>query len=444
MHYLEFECSPCVVSLFESIGGEGTRFIYEDVSGGTALVGAHPMFVLSAKNGADPLGSLQKCLERFKDDTQQADIPFAGGAVGYFSYDLGRSIESVPVMAVEDVPTPDFYLGFYDSALYIDAPKRRCIAVSWSGDREAVRYWQRLAMAAPEAASGRLVETVHCPGALVDIRSNFSRNSYIRTVERVKEYIAAGDVYQVNLSQRFEAELQSSPWSLYKALRRINPAPKSCFMEGGELTLASASPEVYLTYDRVSRIVTTKPIKGTRPRGKTVEEDDRLAQELAESEKDRAESVMIVDMERNDLGRVAEFGSVRVPELWKIEKHPNVFQMVSTVEAKLAQEYGPVDLLRASFPGGSITGAPKVRAMEIIEELEPHRRGIYTGSAGFIDFRGYMDFSIVIRSFVTYQNRAFFHGGGGIVIDSDPRAEYQETLDKICGLRAALEKSKGD
>ena len=456
MRYLEFECSPSVTALFEEIGDENGRFLLEDVGAGTALVGVNPRFTLLAKDGAlrliDSLGEhelggdafqvLSEQLSRFRQEDAAADVPFAGGAVGYFSYDLGRCIEDVPCLAEEDVPTPDYCVGFYDSALWVDLRKRRCVAVSWSGDHGALDFWRKLALASPEANEPGRSAPVYCSGSPDEVQGDFTKENYMRAVNAVKDYIAAGDVYQVNLAQRFEAELSCSPWSLYKAVRCVNPAPKSCYIELGPLVLASASPETFLTYDPATRLARTKPIKGTRPRGTDSRQDARLASELAASEKDRAENLMIVDMERNDLGRVARYGSVRVPRLWQIEKHPNVFQMVSTVEATLADQYAPVDLLKSCFPGGSITGAPKIRAMEIIEELEPHRRGIYTGSAGYIDFRGRTDLSIVIRSFVISGSKAYFHGGGGIVIDSDPELEYQETLDKISGLRAALRKSE--
>ena len=503
MRQMEFECAPSIAGLMERTHGLKGRFLLEDVGSGTAIVGAEPVLTLTSKDGAtileqagarqelpgDPFEALRSVLARFSGEPMPG-VPFAGGAVGYFAYDLGRVIERVPVLAVEDVPTPDFCLGFYDSALLVDLARRKCTAVSWSGDARAIDFWRRLAEETPESPHGRRFGISGCsyPASLISprsrnsagIKSNFTRPDYLRAVERVKDYIASGDVYQVNLSQRFEARLSSSPWELYKVLREINPAPHSCFMEIGELALVSASPETFLTYDPVSRIMRTRPIKGTRPRGENATEDAHLAAELAASEKDRAENLMIVDMERNDLGRVARYGSVRVAGLWEIEEHPNVFQMVSTVEAKLAEDRDAIDLLRAAFPGGSITGAPKVRAMEIIEELEPHRRGIYTGSAGYIDFRGKMDLNIVIRSFVVTgagsalpapsttapqsvilnavknlgpgaeilrdaQNdgdggaRAYFHAGGGIVADSDPEAEYQETLDKVSGLVAALE-----
>jgi para-aminobenzoate synthetase component 1 len=271
-----------------------------------------------------------------------------------------------------------------------------------------------------------------------NIASNFTKPNYINAIRRVQEYIAAGDVYQVNLSQRLQAECPCPADELYVRLRAINPAPRACLIELGDVQLVGASPESFLSYNPATRIIQTKPIKGTRPRGKSREEDIRLASELASSEKDRAENVMIVDMERNDLGKVASYGSVQVTKLWDIEEHPNVFQMVSTVEATLDPAYDVVDLLRATFPGGSITGAPKVRAMQIIEELEPHRRGLYTGAAGYIGFDGSIELNIIIRSFVIYDGIAYFHAGGGIVADSNPEMEYQETLDKVAGLVAAI------
>lgn len=452
MRYAEFQCKPSVEALIDALAGRQGRFVLEDVKAGRAIVGADPLSVLTSKGGVtvreqggerqtlggDPFEVLRAELACFARETSEPGPVFVGGAVGYLSYDLGRQVEHVPSLALEDVPTPDYCFGFYDSALCIDLASDTCQAVSWSSDAAALEHWRSLALSAPEAVPLEDETPVHCEHELMQGQSNFPREAYLSAVQRVKDYIAAGDVYQVNLSQRFRADLRVPPFDLYRSLRRINPAPKSCFLEIGPVGLASASPEVFLTYDPLTRRIVTKPIKGTRPRGCDANDDDRFARELAASEKDRAENLMIVDMERNDLGRVAEYGSVEVCQLWDIERHPNVFQMVSTVEARLRNDCDPIDLIKASFPGGSITGAPKVRAMEIIEELEPHRRGIYTGSAGFIDFRGSIDLNIVIRSFITYGGSAYYHAGGGIVIDSDPSSEYQETLDKVAGLDAAL------
>lgn len=451
---LEFDCAPSIPDLLARLQGQPGRFLLEDVPAGTAIVGAQPAHVLTATHGqpfvdgapiaGDPLDALRQCLAEFGDGGADADVPFAGGAVGWFSYDLGRCLETIPSLAAEDVPTPDICLGFYDSALCIDLPRHRCTAISWSGDRAAAEAWRALALSCPKAGPLPAPVTIHCPGHANGLRSDFTEDSYKRAVRKIKDYISAGDIYQANLAQRFEADLRADPWRLYATLRRINPAPKACYIELGPLILASASPETFLTYDPATRLIVTKPIKGTRPRGRDNASDARLVAELAASEKDRAENLMIVDMLRNDLGRVATYGSVRVPKLWDIEKHPNVLQMVSTVEAELDPSRDPVDLIRASFPGGSITGAPKIRAMEIVEELEPHRRGIYTGSAGSIDYRGAVDLSIVIRSFIISGRKAYFHSGAGIVADSDPDMEYRETLDKIAGLRLALAEASED
>ncbi len=254
-----------------------------------------------------------------------------------------------------------------------------------------------------------------------------------------REYICAGDIFQVNLSQRFEVGLNISPYKLYQRLRRINPAPFACYLNFKDINIVSASPERFLRVR--SDWVETRPIKGTRPRGKTEAEDKTLAQELLSSVKDRAENVMIVDLERNDIGRVCRYATVRVTELAILEKFPTVFHLTSTVVGRLRPDKGRVDLLKAAFPGGSITGAPKVRAMEIIDELEPTRRSVYTGSIGYLSFAGDMDLNIVIRTILVKGGKAYFQVGGGIVYDSEPEAEYQETLDKGKALIQALKLS---
>jgi len=256
-------------------------------------------------------------------------------------------------------------------------------------------------------------------------------------VAAAREYIYAGDIFQVNLSQRFDVDLHTDPYELYRRLRLINPAPFACYLNFDDVTVAGASPERFLRL--TEDLVETRPMKGTRPRGRSAAEDDALAGELIHSIKDRAENVMIVDLERNDLGRVCRYGTVRVRELWTLERYATVFQLTSTVEGRLREGKNRTDLLKASFPGGSITGAPKVRAMEIIDELEPTRRSIYTGSLGYLSFDGTMDLNIVIRTFIIKDGKAYFQVGGGIVSDSEPEAEYQETMDKARALIEALE-----
>jgi para-aminobenzoate synthetase component 1 len=258
----------------------------------------------------------------------------------------------------------------------------------------------------------------------------------MEAVEKVREYIRNGDIFQANLSQRFEVSLATNPYAIYRRLRSINPAPFAAYLNFDDVKIISASPERFLKLD--GDIIQTRPIKGTRPRGKTAVEDERLANELLSSEKDRAENVMIVDLERNDLGRVASYGSVIVPELTALESYATVFHLTSTVEGRLADGKDRVDLLKATFPGGSISGAPKVRAMEIIEEIEPTRRSVYTGAIGYLGFDGGMDLNIAIRTIMAVRNKMYFQAGGGIVFDSDPESEYNETLDKASALMQAL------
>lgn len=387
----------------------------------------------------NPFDALRDLLSGYTREPRE-EPPFACGAVGYFSYDLGRMIECIPSTAACDLPIPDMQLGFYDCSLAFDHFSRRVFVSHLDSGSEKANEWT--ARLCASSGQGNNVSAGIAAEKSSDwigrFSSNFTKADYLEAIRRVQDYIAAGDIYQANLAQRFSSDFSGDPWQLYSVLRQINPSPFGCYVDFDNLNLASVSPERLLCLDSVSRQVETRPIKGTRPRGKNKEEDGLLRLELEASEKDRAENVMIVDMERNDLGRVCEYGSVHVPELWAIEAHPNVYQMVLTVRGKLRRESNPVDLLSATFPGGSITGAPKVRAMEVIEEIEGLRRGIYTGSVGYIDFCGNVDLNIVIRSIVLSQQRAHFHGGGGILAYSDPEAEYEETLQKVAVLGSAV------
>jgi para-aminobenzoate synthetase component 1 len=302
----------------------------------------------------------------------------------------------------------------------------------WADGRQRLSsVMDRLAKATPRRGRIR-------GGGSPDIRSGFTRDGYLAAVERVREYILAGDVFQVNLSQRFEAACGLEPFAFYRRLRDVNPAPFAAYLQGEAFAVASASPERFLQVTP-DGAVETRPIKGTRPRGPTPEEDQALVVELMASEKDRAENVMIVDLLRNDLSRVCRPGSVDVPALCALESHPTVHHLVSTVSGALEPGRTALDLLRAAFPGGSVTGAPKVRAMEIIAELEPVARGVYCGAIGCMSVTGAMDTSIPIRTATLQGGRAWFHAGGGIVADSDPALEFDETLAKAAGILRALE-----
>ena len=275
------------------------------------------------------------------------------------------------------------------------------------------------------------------PGSDIEVTSNVPRERFLEMVRTAKEYIAAGDVYQVVLSQRFEADITADPFTVYRALRHVNPSPYMYFLRMGKVSIVGSSPEMLVRVE--GGMAQTHPIAGTRPRGKTDDEDTRLAEELKRNEKERSEHVMLVDLGRNDLGRVSQFGTVRVPQFMGLEKYSHVMHLVSIVESKLADDRDRLDALVACFPAGTVSGAPKVRAMEIIAELEPDRRGIYAGAVGYLDFAGNLDFCITIRTLVITGTRATVQAGAGIVADSNPSAEYQETQDKAKALIRALE-----
>ncbi|MBO9541942.1 aminodeoxychorismate synthase component I [bacterium] len=384
-----------------------------------------------------PLEALQEQLDRWRLAGVEEAPPFWGGAVGYLSYDLGWQLERLPRLALDDLGLPEMRWGFYDVvvAVPVEGPALLCVSPAPGEGLEVIAakraHWERFLAdlpAQPACESAR---------ALGEPRSTFSREAYREALASVLEHIAAGDIYQANLSQRFEIPVEGDAYAWFERLRAQNPAPFAAYFNAGEAAIVSVSPERFLEVrgDRVE----TAPIKGTRPRGRTPDEDARLADELRHSLKDRAEHLMIVDLERNDLGRVCRLGSVRVSDRFTLEAHPTVWHMVSTVEGRLAPGRDVAALLAATFPGGSITGAPKIRAMEILEGLEPTRRGVYTGAIGYLGRNGDLDLNIAIRTAVAYPDRVYVQVGGGIVADSDPDAEYQETLDKAAAFFRSLE-----
>ncbi len=352
------------------------------------------------------------------------DLPFVGGALGYFSYDLGRRVESMPELATKDLQTPDMAVGLYEWALVVDHKLEKACLVG----QNIEQAWQWLNSQSPAD-----VEDFKLIG---DWQSNMTQASYASHFDRVQEYLLSGDCYQINLAQRFNASYQGSEWQAYTKLEAANQAPFSAFIRMPNSVIISVSPERFL--ELKDNVIETKPIKGTRPRSQNAELDQANAHDLQTAEKDQAENLMIVDLLRNDIGRVASPGSVHVPKLFDIESFPAVHHLVSTIRADLDTQYSAADLLRACFPGGSITGAPKVRAMQIIEELEPHRRSAYCGSIGYISRHGRMDTSITIRTLVAEDNKLYAWAGGGVVADSDCAAEYQETLDKLSKILPAL------
>ena len=376
--------------------------------------------------------------------------PFQGGLAGLWSYEWCLQLERLPRARVDEYRVPSLAVGLYDLVLAWDHVQHRAWLLS-TGQPETGASRRARATARLQELLGwlrrpvpeprpHLLESVVKPACYFPMRgrvgSSFTPEGFKQAIRAGIEYVHAGDCFQVNLAQRLLAPLGEHPLQLYARLRQVNPAPFAGYFDLGDQVIASASPERFLLLNE--QTVVTRPIKGTRPRGQTPDADEQIARELQNSPKDRAENVMIVDLLRNDLGRVCRFGSVQVEALCRLESYPTVHHLVSEVVGTLRAECGPIDLLRATFPGGSVTGAPKIRAMQIIAELEPTVRGAYCGSLGYISHTGHMDTSILIRTFTAAGGWVQFPVGGGIVADSDPEAEYQETLTKASGLLRAL------
>jgi para-aminobenzoate synthetase component I len=365
--------------------------------------------------------------------------PFVAGGIGYLSYELGRYIEKLPGRVEDDLGLPELAFCFFDRLVAADqATGKKWLLVSVPrGENPLPAVEQSLERLAPGAGAARAGGPAPAAeGTPMEFESGFTRDEYLDSVRAVKGYILAGDIYQANLSQRFSAPLLEPAWSLYRRLRVLNAAPFSAYLNFGDFAVASSSPERFMKVE--GRQVETRPIKGTMPRSDDPADDDRHRRELLASAKDRAELSMIVDLERNDLGRVCEYGSVEVREHAVLESYATVHHLVSTVTGRLHEGKDIIDLLRASWPGGSITGAPKIRSMEIIDELEPTARSVYTGGIGYLGFDGTHDLNIAIRTMIIKGGRVYFQVGGGIVADSDPESEFQETLDKGKAMFAAV------
>jgi para-aminobenzoate synthetase component I len=381
-----------------------------------------------SESADDPLTLLQQALDKHGlAVASNADYPFQGGALGLFGYDLGRRFESLPSVAEADISLPDMAVGIYRWALIVDH-HRQVVSLLSHDDPQARLAWleeQRL----PEQQTFSLTSAW---------RSNMSRESYGEKFRQVQAYLQSGDCYQVNLAQRFQASYRGDEWQAFCQLNQINRAPFSAFIRLNDSAILSLSPERFIQLE--NRHIQTRPIKGTLPRLDNPEADAAQAEKLRTSPKDRAENLMIVDLMRNDIGRVAVPGSVKVPELFVGEPFPAVHHLVSTITAELPENLHATDLLRAAFPGGSITGAPKVRAMEIIDELEPQRRNAWCGSIGYLSFCGTMDTSITIRTLTASDGQLYCSAGGGIVADSEEQAEYQETFDKVNRILQQLER----
>jgi anthranilate synthase component 1 len=440
-------------------------FLLESVEGGEhvgrySFLGKDPFVMLRARDGktiveragvtterAEPFVQvLRKMMADFSSPFVPELPRFTGGAVGYLGYDTAAWFEPVTLQQ-NGQPDPALQdeAGFmiFDTVLAFDHVQHRILIIANAritpdDDLEALYQFACTKIDFLERELRRdLSYPQTTPGKSIEVTSNVPRERFMEMVKTAKEYIAAGDIYQVVLSQRFEAEITTDPFTVYRALRHVNPSPYMYFLRMGKVSIVGSSPEMLVRVE--GGMAQTHPIAGTRPRGKSDEEDARLAEELKRNEKERSEHVMLVDLGRNDLGRVSRFGTVRVPQFMGLEKYSHVMHLVSIVEGRLAEDRDRLDALVACFPAGTVSGAPKVRAMEIIAELEPDRRGIYAGAVGYLDFAGNLDFCITIRTLVITGQRAMVQAGAGIVADSNPQAEYEETRDKARALIKALE-----
>ncbi|MBI2956579.1 MAG: anthranilate synthase component I [Acidobacteria bacterium] len=389
---------------------------------------------------------LRRLTRAYRPVTWPGLPPFSSGAVGYFGYDVVRLLERLPERAPDDLRLPDAELMFFSHLLVFDHLKQQILLIAnvFRDPKQSVRRQYNRAVAELHNLESALRAPLRVPAArtrprarALRVKSNFRRADYLAAVRRAQRYIRAGDIYQVVLSQRFEVPVRADAFSIYRALRRVNPSPYMYFLRLGELAVVGSSPEMLVKVQ--GREVFYRPIAGTRPRGQTDEEDRRLEQQLRHSIKERAEHIMLVDLGRNDLGRVCDYGSVRVEELMTVERYSHVMHLVSSLRGRLRRRADCFDALAAAFPAGTVTGAPKVRAMEIIEELEPTRRGLYAGCICYLDFSGNLDSCIAIRTMLIKNGVAYIQAGGGIVADSRPDREYQETVNKARALLAAIE-----
>ncbi len=449
--------------VFDIFKEEPSSFLLEssllhDGLGRFSIIGSKPFLRLKAKGNnidldgclgkqyfqGNPFAELKRLLDLYTVKKQRGDIPFFGGAVGYFGYDLKHFVERLPSISKDDIKIPDLFVMFYGTVLVFDHLKKETLIVA-TGFPERGRLAINKAKRDIDTLRSHITKYLslkrrpqrkRSPGSTTPISSNFTKSEYIRAINKAKRYIKEGDIYQVNLSQRLSCAVKESPFNIYERLSDINPSCFSSYFNLGDFQILSASPERFLKLD--GRLVSTRPMKGTRPRGNDKTEDINLKKELLRSKKDKAELMMIVDLERNDLGRVCKYGSVKVESLRNIESYSTVYQTTADVTGELNKGKDRMDLIKACFPGGSISGAPKIRAMEIIEELEPTKRNIYTGSIGYLSFDGDMDLNIVIRTILIENKKAYLQVGGGIVADSVPELEFDETLTKAKALLNSL------
>ena len=453
------------ISAFRKIDDGESSFLLESAEGGEkwgrySFLGSGPSHILRSKGEGfevlkkgevlqkrkmkDPLRGLEEFMGTYHPVVHDSLPRFFGGAVGYLGYDVVRSFERIPDHLCPDINLYDCWFMITDSLLVFDNLKKKIkvIVNVFLNDRQSLEEAYREAQEKIRSIVARLQRyDIPSPGREPSLpsplRSNFTKNDYMKVVERAKKYIRAGDIIQVVPSQRFSTEIHCEPFDIYRALRSINPSPYLFYLKMNESVLMGSSPEVMVRLE--GKQIELRPIAGTRRRGANKEEDQALEKDLLADEKERAEHILLVDLGRNDVGRVSEIGSVRVTELMTVERYSHVMHIVSNVQGTLAPGRNGFDVFRAAFPAGTVSGAPKVRAMEIIEELEPARREFYAGAVGYFGFPGNMDTCITIRSMLIKDGKAYVQAGGGVVADSDPEKEYEETLHKARAIFKAIE-----
>jgi len=426
-------------------------FLLESIEGGERIarysfLGVDPFLITRYRDGepANFIQNLRETMDRFKSVKLSNLPPFTGGAVGYFGYDMVRTIEDIPKAGVDDLGIDDAVLMFYKTVLAFDHLRHQIHIISnilVDESQESIDIQYRRAVEEIQRIEALLRAPVEIPPVTrndcdVVVRSNFDKKDYLEAVRNAKEYIAAGDIFQVVLSQRFEVDLPTPSFEVYRALRIVNPSPYMYFLKMPETTIVGSSPEMLVRVR--AREVEYRPIARTLPRGRTNLEDEANAERLRNDEKERAEHIMLVDLGRNDLGRVSQYGTVKVEELMFIERYSHVMHLVSSLCGELRNGVDRWDALMACFPAGTVSGAPKVRAMEIIDELEPAKRGVYAGAVMYVDFSNNLDSCIAIRTLVVRGNKGYIQAGGGIVADSVPENEYMETVNKSRALIRAI------
>ncbi len=462
------------VSAYCKLSQDKWSFLFESVVGGEkvgrySFLGTDPFLRFSVKNKiisietrnpdksgtfqklslqhGDPLLLLQEYIKKYKSPLIEGLPRFCGGAVGFTGYDTVRYVENLPNVPLDDRNLPDLAFGFYDHMVIFDhINKTIAVVVHAHINNDTPEDAYTIACKKIDGIVNLLRDT-ECKLKFTDIqpegnvslqfKSNFTQQEFENAVVKCKEYINAGDIFQIVLSQRLETETTAKPFDIYRTLRVVNPSPFLFFLRFDELCLIGSSPEIMVRVEE--RNVTIRPLAGTRIRGKNDEEDKKLAQELLADPKERAEHIMLVDLGRNDVGKIAEFGTVKITDVMTVEKYSHVMHLCSTVEGTLKQEMTALDALKSCLPAGTLSGAPKIRAMEIIDEFEPHKRGPYGGAVGYIDFSGNMDTCIALRTLVLIGQKAYLQAGAGVVADSEPTKEYEETLNKAKGLLRAIE-----